>query len=126
MRRKTQKVHPSDTRPKVKDNITCGYCDAKIGEEHKPGCVCRQRTVVLETTIRFVAHVVEDWDVKMVEFQYNDSSRCADNTIHDLSELLAKENEVQACTCAASKTKFIREATSEDELRRFPFLEEER
>jgi hypothetical protein len=120
VKRESQVVLESDARPD-KGNDVCCWCDGKVGEEHRPGCVCRERTVVLETTILFVATVPEDWDEEAIEFQYNGSSRCADNTIHDLVDLVDSDS---GCSCCASATRFVREATEDDVLKRFPCREE--
>ena len=111
-------------RDRDKGDTVCGWCDGKVGEEHVKGCVCRLRTVVLAVRILYVATVPEDWEKEMVEFQYNDSSRCSDNTIIDMHELMRQEDERRPCSCDGTTTKFVREATEDDEWRRFPSMEE--
>lgn len=86
----------------------CFYCGQPVGEDHQPDCVMRERTVVIEWTIRMVVKVPESFTQENIEFKYNGSSYCNDN----LLSYLDKED---CCLCQRSKVIFVREATEQDE-----------
>lgn len=58
----------------------CFYCDMPMGQEHKEGCVIRQRTVVIRYQIDLVVAVPEDWNPDMINFRYNESTWCAEQS----------------------------------------------
>jgi hypothetical protein len=89
----------------------CHYCDAELGTEHKFDCVVRQRTVIIDVTIRMLRVVPESWDSNQIEFQMNEGSWCFDN-IFDKLETLSRH---AGCICDFASGQFIREATIEDE-----------
>lgn len=89
----------------------CFYCQVKVGGEHKPGCVLRQRTVVLRYSYDVVIAVPADWDKRMVEFHRNDSSWCADNSLPELNR-----HAQSSCWCPQFTASFVREATAVDEV----------
>lgn len=110
MNKLNQIVTSNDVRPARLDG-TCFYCGAALGEEHRKGCVCRRRTVVVDITFRLVREVPEDWDVEQIEFSLNESSSCASNFIGELTDADSDEH----CLCSRTTGKFIRDATKEDE-----------
>ncbi len=99
-------------RPAGKDD-ECFYCHQKVGQEHKPDCVTRCRTVVVEFAFRITRAVPEHWDAKHIEFHMNEGSWCTSNI---LCELEALDNRL-GCLCWEAEGKFLREATEEDEER---------
>lgn len=95
---------------------TCFYCGAKIGDEHKLGCVIRCRTVKLSITIRdLVFSVPEDWTPEQIEAHYNSGSWCNNNWIKYLNHMKARMDDVGICMCGNSKIKYLGEATQEEE-----------
>lgn len=112
MKIKNQVVKPDDVRPARPDG-TCFYCRASLGEEHKSDCVLREKTVVVDVTMRLVRRVPEHWDVSNIEYELNESSWCADNIVSEIKSVITEER----CLCDRFSAKFIREATEEDEGR---------
>lgn len=88
----------------------CFYCPAAAGKEHAADCVCRVRTVVLRTTVEYVVAVPEAWTADDIESHRNESTSCVANIFDFLS---ARE----PCLCGKTDTRFVREATAEDEGR---------
>jgi hypothetical protein len=109
VRRKDWAITNHATRPAGKQG-ECFYCNNKLGEQHKPECVIKSKTIVADFTIRVVLDVPERWDKSAIENHYNHGSWCADNLIGVLERKLQKE-----CLCNNSRMKFVREATKEDE-----------
>lgn len=108
----------------------CVYCRQAIGLEHSPGCVMRQRTVVVETRVRYVVAVPEDWTGEQIEYHRNESSRCASGVVDDLVDAVdrAKRAADDAngvpeearemggwCPCDLVVTRYVCEASAEDE-----------
>jgi len=89
----------------------CFCCNKKLGDEHKPDCVIRERTVVIDITFRMVRATPEDWDKEQIEFQLNNGRFCMDNILDELNDL----SERLGCLCGVSEAELIREATPEDE-----------
>lgn len=90
----------------------CFYCNAGIGTLHKPDCVLRTRTVVLRYSYEVVVAIPDWWDTDMMEYHRNYSTWCADNSIDAFDA--RKENE---CWCDDFKAEYVREATSDDEVK---------
>jgi hypothetical protein len=90
----------------------CFYCNAKVGAQHRSGCVIRSRTVLIKTIVEHTIDVPEDWPISMIEF--TEGSSCSDNMIRDLQRLVDRLND-DGCTCGMVTREFIREATAEDE-----------
>lgn len=112
MKRNDWEVMDEGIRPAGKPT-ECFYCGAQREAQHNPGCVIRNRTVVVDVTIRMVIDKPEDWTPEEIESHWNDSSWCADNII---SELEAQSLRM-GCLCGTLTTKFVREATAEDEAK---------
>jgi hypothetical protein len=93
----------------------CRYCGAKIGEQHRKGCVIRKRTVVVEITVQLVRAVPEDFDKDMIEFGMNEGSACSDNIIDEITEAAERRDGLDRCSCPVVTGKYVREATKEDE-----------
>ena len=111
MRTEDWTVTDKSSRPAGKPD-RCFYCGELIGSQHKPECVIRQRTVVLDCTIRVVMPVPEDWDEEMINFHFNESSWCANNILETLSDHVEKgEN----CLCPRTSIRYVEDATEEDE-----------
>jgi hypothetical protein len=113
MKYKSWIVSKEDERP-AGNKGECFYCNEKIGVEHKKGCVCRQRSVVVNFNIDLVLPEPEDWDENSIDFFYNEGSWCGNNFI-GLLEDLEKRLGDNGCLCRFLKASFIREATKEDE-----------
>ena len=109
MTRKNWTVGEYSVRPAGKPD-ECYYCGAKVGEQHKPNCVIREKTIVTRMTIDFVDSVPESWDEDLIDFHYNDSSWCATNVLHRLEE---RSN--FHCLCDVASFEYLRDATEEDE-----------
>ena len=109
MTRKDWDVGAYSVRPAGKPD-ECFYCGAKIGEQHKPNCVIRKKTIVSRLTIDFVDSVPENWDKDVIDFHYNDSSWCASNILNRLEE---RSN--FRCLCDVASFEYLRDATEEDE-----------
>lgn len=92
---------------------TCFYCGAKIGTEHKKGCVLRRRTIKVQMTLEFVEDVPEDWEEDDINFHYNESSWCANNILNKLQY----RTENVGCLCDCVDFKYVGEATEEDEYK---------
>jgi len=110
MKRHSWKVDSYSTRPAGKPD-ECFYCNAKIGLDHKVGCVIRCRTVMVRVSFDIIRTVPEDWEASMVEFHMNESSSCKDNLLDEIE----KQAERLGCACGFGEGVFLREATEEDE-----------
>lgn len=86
----------------------CFYCDAPVGEDHKPDCVLRKRVVWVKSTIRYPVLVPSDWDQYAIEFHRNDSSWCYNNMVRELERLV--EDGRMSCLCNQVSTEYDREA----------------
>lgn len=95
----------------------CFYCGQPVGGTHEVDCVCRKRTVVIEVTVRFVVAAPESWTKKDIDFHRNHSSSCASNTLDQLTNAHA-EMPHDRCPCSIMRTKYVRDATPEDEYAR--------
>ena len=109
MVRKDWTVGEYSVRPAGKPD-ECYYCGAKVGEQHKPNCTIRKKTIVARLTIDFVDSVPENWDKDIIDFHYNDSSWCASNIVNRLEE---RSN--FRCLCDVASFEYLRDATEEDE-----------
>lgn len=98
----------------------CFYCDAAKGDQHRMGCVIRQRTVVVRTIVEHTIDVPEDWGKSNIEF--TEGSSCSDNLIERLNLLSERLDETE-CTCGMVEIEFVREATAEDEERSKLYVE---
>ena len=112
MRVKSWKVTNFAVRPAGKLD-ECFYCNEKLGDEHKLDCVIRRKTVVIDITIRMVRPFADDMDKDTIEFYLNDSRFCIDNILIGELENLSEQ---MGCLCAVTESKFVREATFEDEM----------
>jgi hypothetical protein len=105
MSRKTDwPVTEDDVRPARPDG-TCFYCEVPLGGQHDPECVCRERQVVIDMTIRLVVEVPEAWDRENIEFKYNDSSYCLSNLMDTIEEA-----DDRGCLCHCAKVDYVGEA----------------
>lgn len=109
MKRNNWIVTEKSVRPAGRPD-ECFYCNQKIGSEHKKDCVIRSKTVVVDFTIRTVMAVPEFWDEEFINFRLNERSWCVDNIL----PILEKKSE-HSCLCMHTESKFIREATEDDE-----------
>ena len=107
----THTVKEDATRPTIGYLDECYICHVPVGEEHKQGCVFRERSVIIEVKFNLLVFKPEDWDIDMIEFHYNESSHCKSNFIEELQQLEDRVN----CLCPFGEVTFIREATEEDE-----------
>jgi len=111
MKRDNFPVTQEAVRP-VGEPDKCYLCGVPLEEQHKQGCVFRERTVIIELKCNLLVSVPEDWDAQMVEFHFNESSYCTSNLIGEL-QLLDKRT---GCICPFSEVSFISEASREDEI----------
>lgn len=94
----------------------CFYCDRKMGQEHKDGCVIRKRTVVVRYQIDLVVSIPEDCTADMINFRYNESTWCGDNLVDDIAAAAQRmEDGPAGCLCPVVHAQYLREATEEDE-----------
>lgn len=97
-------VKEDNTRFGLKgNNIECGYCTSRIGEEHKKGCVCRKKNINVKIHINMVMDVPEDWDKEQIDFHYNKGTWCSSNIIEELESLDKKIG----CLCQFIKVEYI-------------------
>lgn len=111
MKRINWLVGEYSVRPAWKQDECC-YCHSKVGEQHKEGCVVRERTVNLDVTIHMVMSVPEDWDEGQIHWHYNEGSWCASNLLSIL-----EDREEVGCLCNITEVKYVGEATEQDEER---------
>jgi hypothetical protein len=102
----------------------CFYCKVKVGGEHAPDCVVRQRTVVCRVAIDLVRAVPEDWDGEMINFHMNDSSSCSNNLLREVADLLARLEDDARCACGFVEGSYLREADEDDETAAAYFIGE--
>ncbi len=87
----------------------CFYCDAKLGDEHNIGWVMRERTVMVEFTIKMPVLVPEDWTQENMENHWNNSGYCLSNMMNHVDEIK------RGCLCGCAWVAYVGEATAEDE-----------
>lgn len=104
--------------PVTSDHITAGgspdaccWCKARLGQQHRSSCVVRERTVVIDATIRLVRRVPENFSQDEIEFGMNQARWCANNILYELNSLAEHAN----CLCDFFTGLYVREATAEDE-----------
>jgi len=85
------------------------------------GCVIRERTVVIRTTVEHTVAVPEDWERETIEF--TEGSSCSDNHIDRLAELVDRLDKAGECTCGMLHIEYVREANTEDEKQSRLFIE---
>lgn len=97
-------VHKFDDgiRPAGKPD-ECFYCKQKVGQPHKPDCVCVEKTVRLKYTFEVEVQVPHGWTPESINFHRNESSWCADNALSEL-EAYAHKN---GCLCGVFHSEFI-------------------
>ena len=88
----------------------CFYCGMDIGEEHAVECVCRTRSVVMRHEFEVTVDVPDSWSAEDIEFHYNQSSWCAGDAIAEIERH-------GDCLCGIFTSKYLREATENDEAR---------
>ncbi|MGV3486632.1 MAG: hypothetical protein ACO1RT_19600, partial [Planctomycetaceae bacterium] len=88
----------------------CCHCGERIGAEHRPSCMIRQRTVVVqfENEIELIAWFPEAWPLDMVAAYY-------DGGVDMNLAMLWPGLEGRQPTSQCMKVTDIREATDEDE-----------
>jgi hypothetical protein len=111
MRLDSWTVTEKDARPAGRPG-ECFYCKALVGQEHKKGCVCRRRTVVLKVEAELVVSVPEDWPQDLAGEPFS----CQSTVLERLRETEQRmEAAEEGCMCGVIQTSFLREATGEDE-----------
>ena len=108
---RTSIVDAYSVRPAGKPE-ECFYCHEKLGAEHKPDCVIRNRTVKVRMTLDLVVAKPESWSEEQIEFHLNESSWCANNIIGDIDRLFDRDG--GPCMCRFVKFEYAGEATAED------------
>ena len=102
----------------------CIYCRAPKGEQHGAECVIRQRTVLVDVTVRMVLSVPEWWNIDLIEsHDANGGGGCGDNAITHITEQAARIDDDGGCSCGLVRKAFVREATAGDEQRARLFVE---
>jgi hypothetical protein len=128
MNRDNWKVGKEGIRPNG-DPHKCFYCGCSLGRQHALDCVIRQKTVVIDITVRVVVDVPEHWGPDKINFRYNESTSCADNLIplidravesmkrisEDEREFDERPDGKSGCLCEHTRVEYIREATEQDE-----------
>jgi len=123
MKRDNWPVENHGIRPAGKPT-ECFYCHEPKGGTHKPDCVIRSRTVVVELRIELVVTEPESFDPSLIEFGFNESSSCQTNIISKLAEMVERLDDAGECPCGLIEVKYLREATEEDEERQKLFVAE--
>lgn len=83
----------------------CFYCQSKVGEQHKPDCVCVLKRVKVRYSFEIEVSIPWGWDAQNFEFHRNESSWCANNAIDEIQESIKGEE----CLCQGFKAEFIEE-----------------
>jgi hypothetical protein len=107
----THRVTPENGPRPAGQPDECFYCHEAVGDDHKPTCVLRDRTVVMRYVFEVVIVVPEHWTKEDIEFHRNESTWCADNAVHVDLQRLAEGH----CLCPNHTAEYVREATTEDE-----------
>lgn len=106
----THIVKASDERPVRKDG-TCFYCNARVGEMHKEGCVILSRSVVIRVEVDVVVEVPEDWSEDIIDYHYNERCRCQSTLLSDIGCWAESR---AGCGEIVEVVSLLREATLED------------
>lgn len=94
----------------------CFYCHQPKGAVHLDECVIRTRTVVVRFTVELVIDEPESFTEKDINFQFNESSWCADNLADMLADNVKRTGDADfGCLCEVVSAAYVREATAEDE-----------
>lgn len=125
MKRSDWPVGDHAIRPASADTDSCSYCGMIRGEQHKPDCVMRRRTVIVEFRMQFVRLVTEADTEETINFLLNEGTRCADNTIEELyrrtqhwQHMTPEESDSYTgmrCFCSVASERYMREANEFDE-----------
>ena len=92
----------------------CFYCGQPVGTEHKDGCVCREKLIMLRITMTIPVVVPASWDNETIDFKYNDSSWCGDNIIDDLQRYYSARTDEAPCLCGSATFEYVRDADADD------------
>lgn len=116
MRREDWPVGDHGVRPVSEAEDVCTYCRQPRGEQHKPDCAIRQRTIVVRMTVEYVQPIVEDWDEEMINFYFNEGTHCSSNDIEYMHRRMRHLEAARAqCLCRNTHIVYVREAEEEDE-----------
>lgn len=80
-------------------NGRCFYCRQAIGDLHKATCELVRKRVKVRCIIEYEVSVPSFWDDEGVRFHRNDASWCADNLLHELSDVA----EAGGCLCELTR-----------------------
>jgi hypothetical protein len=89
------KVTENDARAGRPDG-TCFYCCVPVGDEHSYECVSVKHKVKVRAVIEYELAFPVSWGKDSIEFNLNESSRCASSIIDDLKKL----DETSGCLCS--------------------------
>src|SRR4051794_13783692 len=120
MKRDNWPVEEHGIRPAGKPD-ECFYCHEPKGGVHKPSCVIRKRTVVVELRMELVLSEPEHWAPEDIEFFFSESSSCQSNIVNRLEALRAR----LGCICGLVDVTYVREAKEEDEQLQKLFVADE-
>lgn len=82
----------------------CFYCRAQVGEPHLVDCVIVNKRVRLLVTLVVEVDVPHSWSQEEIEFSYNESSRCAGNT---LDAIIEARDITDGCLCGILDHAFL-------------------
>lgn len=68
------------------------------------------KKVMIYVSVHMDVEVPEDWDKKMIEFYYNDSSYCASNLIEDMHAVNEQRDKEGSCMCDLVSVKYVADA----------------
>jgi hypothetical protein len=111
MRRATWPVVDDDVRPARLDG-TCFWCLAPLGQEHQRGCARRQRTVIVEATLRWVDSVPEGWMDETIADYVATNLEGKPRHVHlAFADIIDHE-----AFAEITDARYVREATAEEEV----------
>lgn len=85
----------------------CFCCLAPVGDDHLADCVCRQRLVEIEVTLRLSIAVPEAWTQDQIEFRHNESTWCWSNLADELAAAVDRNGR---CLCGSASMRWVRDA----------------
>jgi hypothetical protein len=123
MKRDNWPVEDYGIRPAGKSD-ECFYCGVKKGGVHKPECMIRERTIVVNVTIEMVVAVPENWSDASVEFSFNESSSCQSNIVERISDLAERREQNGSCMCGLIAVEYVGEADEKAEQEHLLFVKD--
>lgn len=100
------------------DGVHCFYCRQAIGTQHAQDCVMVHRKVKIRYSYDIEISVPHSWKKENIEFQKNESSSCADNTVREVVRYMDRLNKQSGCLCGCQTAEYL------DEVDNTPFIED--